>query len=303
MESLFRWSKFVTESDLDEWENRLIMDDVAYTASKLVKRKQWQITSFVPTRREADDLRRLYGGGVTECKPDSWAPKEVTGETALRIRDQLIVSESRDPQVLAELQERFHKRIILSFPPQLAFGTGAHPTTANCLRLLCDYAKLARRENREWDFFDLGAGSGILAVAAKKLGARKVVALEIDEMALKFCRENRDFHGIDEEDITMQSDDAIAAARDLSFGRFDLIAANLFANLLHELFPHLPGCLKENGQLILSGFLTSQAKDIVRGSEEIGLPLQSFLRRGKWVAASTLVSPEKRRKASLDPLG
>ena len=74
METLFRWSKFVDEEHLEEWEARLIMAEVVYTADKQVRRKHWQLSSYSTTRDHADDLRSKFGGGVTEVRPGDWQP-------------------------------------------------------------------------------------------------------------------------------------------------------------------------------------------------------------------------------------
>mgnify|MGYP000470944108 CR=1 FL=1 len=179
METLYRWSKSVDEEDLEEWETKLLMSDVAFSAEKQVKRKRWQLSSFLTTREQADLLRAEFGGGVTEVRPGDWQPSAEAGANSLlKIRDSLLVTESEDEVVLKSLVTRYPGRILLSFPPQLAFGTGGHPTTAGCLRFLVDLAK--ERANRPWRLLDLGCGSGILAVAAARLGASEVIAVEID---------------------------------------------------------------------------------------------------------------------------
>ncbi|MEM1443345.1 MAG: hypothetical protein AAGF67_13445, partial [Verrucomicrobiota bacterium] len=93
LETLFRWSKSVDEDDLDEWETRLIMHDVAYSAEKHVKRKRWQLSSFLTTREQADQLRSQFGGGVAEIRPGDWQPSSEAGANSLlKIRDTLIVA-------------------------------------------------------------------------------------------------------------------------------------------------------------------------------------------------------------------
>lgn len=282
METLFRWSKHVDEDQLDEWETRLIVAEVVFSAEKMVNRKRWQISSFATSREHADELRARFGGGVTEVLPRDWQPKaEAEAGNLLRIRDTLVVTEAEDEAVWQSLHEKHPDRIVLSFPPQLAFGTGGHPTTAGCLRFLADAAKA--REGSEWSLLDLGCGSGILAVAAAKLGATRVVAVENDNLALKYARQNAERHGV-EERVEFISGDAIGLLEDGSLGEFDVVAANLFSELLIKLMPNFPRAIFEDGEIILSGFLTSQAREVTEASREAGVPLTDFLRRGKWVA-------------------
>ena len=282
METLFRWSKHVDEDQLDEWETRLIIAEVVFSAEKLVNRKRWQLSSYATTRAHADELRSLFGGGVTEVRPKDWQPSAEAGAgSVLRIRDVLVVTEAEDESVWESLQEKHADRHVLSFPPQLAFGTGGHPTTAGCLRFLADVAK--DRAGTEWTLLDLGCGSGILSVAAAKLGASRVVAIENDDLALQYARQNAERHGV-ESTIEFISGDAIQLLADESLGRFDVVAANLFSELLVSLMPSLPAALAAGGETILSGFLTSQAGDVTAASKKAGVPLLDFLRRGKWVA-------------------
>ncbi|MDF1824717.1 MAG: 50S ribosomal protein L11 methyltransferase [Verrucomicrobiales bacterium] len=282
LETLYRWSKSVDEEDLEEWETRLLIRDVAYSAEKQVKRKRWQLSSFLTSREQADLLRAEFGGGVAEVKPGDWQPSAEAGaDSLLKIRDSLLVTESQDEVVLANLQNKYPGRILLSFPPQLAFGTGGHPTTAGCLRFLVDLAK--ERVGRPWRVLDLGCGSGILAVAAAKLGASEVIAVEIDEMALGYARRNADRHEVGDQ-IQFIAGDVIPMLESGELGQFDVLAANLFSSLLVELLPSFPAGLAEGGEIVISGFLTSQAREVAEAAKAAGLPLKDFLRRGKWVA-------------------
>lgn len=282
METLFRWSKFVDEEQLEEWETLLIMEEVAFVVEKPIHRKRWQISSYVLTRAEAEELQSRFGGGVNEVRPADWQPSEEDGEpTLLKIRDSLVVTLSENESTWQDLREVFPDREVLSFPPQLAFGTGGHPTTAGCLRFVADIAK--EREGSDWTLLDLGCGSGILAVAAVKLGAKRVVAVEIDDLAMGYAKRNAERHGV-EDRIEFLEEDAISLIDEGSLGSFDVIAANLFSTLLVQLLPALPKALHEGGDIVLSGFLTSQAREVAGVADKIGLPLKDFLRRGKWVA-------------------
>ncbi len=283
METLFRWSKFVGEERLEEWEARLIMAEVVYTVEKQVNRKNWQISSYSTSREIADELRVLFGGGVTEVRPDDWQPTSDVGvQTQIKIRDVMVITESEDEAVWESVKSEFPDRLVLSFPPQLAFGTGGHPTTSGCLRFLADVAK--ERKDVEWRLLDLGCGSAILAVAAVLLGAKEAIAVENDPLAIKYARRNAERHGVAGR-IKFVEGDAIALMDRCEFGRFEVVAANLFSDLLIQLFPLFPRNLLEGGEIIVSGFLTSQTRLVTDSAASSGLPLSKFQRRGKWVAA------------------
>jgi len=283
VETLFRWSKFVGEERLEEWEARLIMAEVVYTVEKQVNRKNWQISSYSTSREIADELRVLFGGGVTEVRPDDWQPTSDVGvQTQIKIRDVMVITESEDEAVWESVKSEFPDRLVLSFPPQLAFGTGGHPTTSGCLRFLADVAK--ERKDVEWRLLDLGCGSAILAVAAVLLGAKEAIAVENDPLAIKYARRNAERHGVAGR-IKFVEGDAIALMDRCEFGRFEVVAANLFSDLLIQLFPLFPRNLLEGGEIIVSGFLTSQTRLVTDSAASSGLPLSKFQRRGKWVAA------------------
>lgn len=282
---LFRWSKWVAEPQLESWELTLTAEGLPYTAEKAVARERWQLSVYDGDRAALEALRERLGGGVVRVRPEDWQPAAAGGEPRIRIRDRFVVVEESDPADLARIAAAFPGREILSFPPQMAFGTGSHQTTATCLRQLVDEG--GRFASDAWDFLDLGSGSGILAVAARKLGARSAVAVENDPLALAVARENARRHG-EHAAIAFVEGDAIAwcagAARQGS--RFAVVAANLFADLLVELMPRLPGVMTPESALILSGFLTSQTRAVHEAATAAGIELARFLRRGKWVTAA-----------------
>jgi ribosomal protein L11 methyltransferase len=174
-------------------------------------------------------------------------------------------------------------RITLRIHPGQAFGTGHHPTTRGCL-VAIERACAARPLHRG---LDVGCGSGILAIAMRRLGVRQVVALDNDPLAraatAQAARENR----ID----GLRVASGLSAAR----GRFDVIAANLFSNLLVELAPALASRLSDDGALIVSGLLSSQEGGVRRALAAEGLRVAARQSRSTWVTLTL------RRKGALRP--
>jgi ribosomal protein L11 methyltransferase len=152
--------------------------------------------------------------------------------------DLLPVAGSRKPSVL------------ISLDPGLAFGTGTHPTTALCLEWL-DGAELAGKR-----IIDYGCGSGILAIAALKLGAASAVGLDIDDQALVASRENAKRNDVGDR-LTLQPASA-------PLDSVDIVLANILAGPLHDLAPLLAGLVSARGHLVLSGILKGQAPDLAR---------------------------------------
>jgi len=134
--------------------------------------------------------------------------------------------------------------------PGLAFGTGTHPTTALCLEWLdsLDY--------RNKEVIDFGCGSGILAVAALKLGAEKVTGVDIDYQAIEASKANAERNGVEDQL-------ALYLPEDQPQGLIaDILVANILAGPLRELAPLMAEKVKSGGQLALSGLLSEQAEEI-----------------------------------------
>lgn len=156
--------------------------------------------------------------------------------------------------------------------PGLAFGTGAHPTTALCLEWL-DAAELEGTE-----VIDYGCGSGILAIAAAKLGARDVRAIDIDSQAIAATVDNAARNGV--------ADRVRANLPELMDSRpADILLANILSGPLVELFPRLAKLVRRGGWIVLSGILAEQTA-AVRTTYASGFQLQPPARREGWVLLS-----------------
>jgi ribosomal protein L11 methyltransferase len=137
----------------------------------------------------------------------------------------------------------------LRLDPGMAFGTGSHPTTRLCL----EWLERAQPEGKT--LLDYGCGSGILAIAAAKLGATTVAGVDIDPQAVATARRNAEKNG-----VTAHFD---IAAEALDWPQYDLVIANILANPLRVLAPALCGHVRLGGRLALSGILEEQAAEII----------------------------------------
>ena len=137
--------------------------------------------------------------------------------------------------------------LVLRLDPGLAFGTGSHPTTRMCLQWL--QANVARGDA----LLDYGCGSGILAIAAAKLGAQRVVGVDIDPQSLRASADNARANGVDV---------AIAAPEALPEGTFDVVVANILTNPLIVLAPAIATRVRVGGRLALTGILEEQAHSV-----------------------------------------
>ena len=136
--------------------------------------------------------------------------------------------------------------VVVDLDPGLAFGTGTHPTTALCL------AWLDGHDLRDQTVIDFGCGSGVLGIAALKLGARRVIAVDHDPQAVLATRDNAARNGVSDRIEVRHSDD---------FGdtQADVVVANILANILVDLAPTIAAHVSPGGHLVLSGILEPQA--------------------------------------------
>jgi len=154
--------------------------------------------------------------------------------------------------------------------PGMAFGTGTHATTSLCLAAIDEF--LARRPGAS--VVDVGTGSGLLAIAARKLGAGRVAANDNDPVAVAVAAENAARNGAHLE-LTGDSLEAIA-------GSFDLVVANILANVLVDLSPSLVARTAPGGELVLAGILVPQEEEVRLPFLARGLEQLPGERRGEW---------------------
>ena len=150
--------------------------------------------------------------------------------------------------------------VLIDLAPGLAFGTGQHQSTRLALALLADVCV----ETAPARTLDLGTGSGILAVAAAKLGALDVTAVDIDPVAVEAARETARRNQVADQ-INVQAGGIPAGER------YDFILANLTADLLQHLAPEIAAATAPNGRLIASGFLTARRKEVTQALANAGL--------------------------------
>ena len=142
--------------------------------------------------------------------------------------------------------------INLVLDPGLAFGTGSHPTTRMCLQWLV-------RERPAGSVLDYGCGSGILAIAAAKLGAREVVGVDIDPQAVRSAHDNAEANSVTA--AFFDASKQLPAPYDTQ--TYDVVLANILANPLRVLAPALAARLKPGGALVLAGLLAEQAEELI----------------------------------------
>lgn len=216
-------------------------------------------------RSEAIRLQRELGGTIEKLRAD-WL-EEFTQQTPakpIQIGSRLIVSRTSDGP----------RTIVI--PAEAAFGTGEHATTAMCLRML---ERITRKRGTGWSMLDAGTGSGILAIAGARLGARRVVAIDNDPMACAVARRNAEANAV--HNIEFRTGDVLKQG---FRGKFDIITANLYSEILIAALADWSRLLAIDGCLILSGILRAQERAVVTALRRHEFAVEESKRRGKWVA-------------------
>jgi len=173
------------------------------------------------------------------------------------------------------------ERIAIKIDPGMAFGTGTHPTTQLCLELM----EKVFVERQMSNVIDVGCGSGILSIAALKLGATNVLGVDIDEESVKNSRENADTNGVgDELMLGVGSVNEILAGK-FAFKQAPLVVANILAPVIIRLFDAgLADLIEEHGAIVLSGILFEQEQSVIEAGQAKGLQLNERRQIGDWVA-------------------
>jgi len=192
-------------------------------------------------------------------------------------------------------------RIAIKIDPGMAFGTGTHPTTQLCLELmelyLCHPERSEGSPNNGGDsslplvaqndikVIDVGCGSGILSIAALKLGVEKALGVDIDSESITNSRENADTNAIGDELIL-----GVGSVQEILDGKFEfkkvpLVVANILAPVIVRLFDvGMADLIEENGSIILSGILQEQEQNVIEAGQAKGLRMNERRQTGDWVA-------------------
>ncbi len=176
-------------------------------------------------------------------------------------------------------------RIPIKIDPGMAFGTGTHPTTQLCLELLEKAIANIRTSNNDLRMIDVGCGSGILSIAALKLGATSALGVDIDETSIVNARQNADANQIGEELILGVGSVPEIVGEKFPFRTAPLVVANILAPVIVRLFEAgLVQLLETSGSLILSGILQEQAQSVIDSAQAKGLGVSERRQMGDWVA-------------------
>jgi len=231
-------------------------------------------TDLAPLMRELDIVKALLERSSTpahlqvehaELPDQDWNESWKRGFLPIEVGDRFLV--------LPTWEEASGNRIPLIIDPGMAFGTGHHETTRSCLVLMEHYAERTARDR----FLDVGTGTGLLAIAASKLGFRAVEGIDIDPLAIDAARANADRN---------RATGLLLREGDLSLspGPYDMIVANLISGTLVTMAGEIAARLGTGGYAVLSGILRGQEDEVIAACGSAGLRLAEQLRDGKWIS-------------------
>jgi ribosomal protein L11 methyltransferase len=227
------------------------------------------------TEREAGALVAEFGGSIERLR-QNWLQyfSRKSRAKPLRIGSRLVILGS-PPKEATPSRANSSRRLVI--PAEAAFGTGEHATTAMCLRLLERITRLPFQPG--WKMLDAGTGSGILAIAGSCFGAGRVLAIDNDPLACTTARRNARSNGV--RNIEFSIGDILNYKLT---GKFDIITANLFSEILIDALPTWSRHLAPGAHLIFSGILRPQEAAVVRALRQHSFTVSEIRRRGKWIA-------------------
>ena len=182
-----------------------------------------------------------------------------------------------------EVQPKDRDKLLIQIDPGTAFGTGRHETTQLCIRQIRKYV------TPETLLLDVGTGSGILSIAALKLGASYAFGTDLDPCAISAAVENREVNGIGEEQFQVMAGNIMeeeTVKETAGYEKYHMVVANILAEVLLPLTPVVVKHMKKGGIYITSGIIEEKEDAVVNAVKETGLELLEVTRQGEWVSVT-----------------
>ncbi len=257
-----------------------LIDEQILNADKTVA----SVSVFVPSDRSyMDDLAfirqrldelGLHGQiqlvGVNE---EDWANSWKQYYKPVKIGERIVICPAWESYTPTE------QELVIRMDPGMAFGTGTHETTRLVIRLLESYTKPGCR------MLDVGTGTGILAICASRLGAEICRAYDIDPTAVRVARENIKDSGLS--NVTCDPSDLLKQVS-LEGGRYDLICANIVADIIIRMTPDVGNYLKDDGVLLASGIIAERCDDVIEALEAHGFRVVEKLTDNDWCGLAVM---------------
>lgn len=223
-------------------------------------------------KEKIEDLKSIgidVGKGIVTTSnvfEEDWATSWKKYYKPLRIGERIVI------KPIWEDVETKKEDIVVELDPGMAFGTGTHETTSMCVEVL---EKYLTENNR---VFDIGTGSGILSIVASKLGAKEVVGVDLDEVAVDSARENVEFNKIN--NVEILHGDLVNVIE----GKANIVVANIIAEVVVYLTSIIKPFIEEDGYFITSGIIKDRKEDVLNALDKEGFKVIEIVEKGEWVA-------------------
>lgn len=253
-----------------------LIDESVLNADKTIV----SVSAYVPASKPIDDFNlylteRLDAEKIEReieyislCEED-WADAWKQYYKPIKIGERLVV---------VPMWEKYDSKdgeVIVRMDPGMAFGTGTHETTRLCATLLEKYV------TKESKMLDVGCGSGILAICASKLGAKECYAYDIDPVAVKVARENVKDNGVT--NIECDASDLLKSVKE---GKYDVITANIVADIIIRMLPDISKFMHEKTTLVISGIIDERCLDVYESINKNNFKIVDEIHENGWCAIS-----------------
>jgi ribosomal protein L11 methyltransferase len=263
------WRKLSSQKWLDSWEERLaFLGPGRLVVTQIAHSNRIRLEIFDISNDESKLLTQQFAGEIRDLNHSTadWV-RSVVQKRPISIRNRLkIVRMEPDPNKTTDSK-------AIYIPANLAFGTGEHATTAGCLRLLVDIAP----QSGAWTLLDAGTGTGILAIAAERLGAKRAIGFDFDATAIRIAKQNARMNRT--QNVKFHRADVL---KHTAGEFFDIVTANLYSDLFRQAAKNLWASLRSGGSMIISGVMRDQIETVVQAVNDLGGKISVVRVRGKW---------------------
>lgn len=242
------------------------------------------VKAYLPADNDLDDKLRKFSEAVdelsvrdidkgrgdiscNEIQDEDWANSWKDYFHPVKVGDIIVIKPTWEEYVAGP------DDIVIELDPGMAFGTGTHYTTAMCIHLLEEIITGGMK------VFDVGTGSGVLAITAAKLGATEIAAVDFDSVAVRTAKENVVINKVDDV-IQVAQGDLLKGIN----GKADVIIANIIADIIIRLLPDIPQKLNECGTMLASGIISDRVADVTEAVIKQGLIVDKVVEQGGWAA-------------------
>ncbi|MGN1152910.1 MAG: 50S ribosomal protein L11 methyltransferase [Candidatus Gastranaerophilaceae bacterium] len=243
---------------------KVFLTDESVKDFDLIKQILQEEREFLLTQGLSEDEIGSWDISFEEKENEDWSKKWKEHWDITHISDSVVIV----PSWLEYAQK--NNEIVVSLDPGHAFGTGTHQTTQLCVKAMEQYPISAK------DVADIGMGSGILSIIAKKMGANYVYGCDIDTEVLDVAKENAKKNNVE---CIFEENTA-----DKVNQQFDFICANILHNVLYEIMPDLKALMKQDAKMVLSGILDEKKGIVLKAIEENSLKILKINTQDQWIS-------------------